>query len=68
MEDKERPECELLLFHSTTKENMKGIMKDGLRPGMKGGWCDLWIKMLERESLPKEQFEEEKRGIEDYKK
>jgi RNA:NAD 2'-phosphotransferase (TPT1/KptA family) len=36
MENKERPECELLLFHSTSKENLKGIMKDGLRPGMKG--------------------------------
>lgn len=68
MENKERLECELLLFHSTTKENLKGIMKDGLRPGMKGGWCDLWIKMLEREELPQEQFEIQKRDIEDYKK
>lgn len=61
--------CELLLFHSTTKDNLKGIMKEGIKPGMKGGWCDLWIKKLEEEipPLPKEQLEEEKRGIEGYK-
>lgn len=42
--------CELLLFHSTTKDGLKKIIKDGcLQPGMNGGWCDLEIKRIERE-------------------
>lgn len=49
MKDKEKPICELLLFHSTTKNNLKGIMKEGIRPGMPGGWCDLEIKRIERD-------------------
>ncbi len=67
MTNKEKPICELLLFHSTTKDNLKGIMKEGIKPGMKGGWCDLWIKQL-GEDLPKEELEEEKMGIEPYRK
>ena len=66
---KEIPECELLLFHSTTKENLKGIMIEGLRPGMKGGWCDLWIKMMEKEIPPlsKEELEANRRQMEEYR-
>jgi len=37
-------ECGLVVFHATTKENMKTIMKEGLKPGMKGGWCDMFEK------------------------
>ena len=67
---RELPICELLFFHSTTKENLKGIMIDGIKPGMKGGLCDLWIKMLEKEtpSLSKEELEVQKKDIEEYKK
>lgn len=69
MTNKERPLCELVLFHSTTKENLKGIMKDGIKPGMKGGWCDLWIKQAEKEIPPlsKEEIETHKREMEEYK-
>lgn len=37
-------ECGLVVYHTTTKENMKKIMKEGLKPGMKGGWCDIYEK------------------------
>ncbi len=68
MINKEKRICELLLFHSTTKENLKGIMKEGIKPGMRGGWCDLWIKMLEKDiSLSKEEFEMQKKEMEEYK-
>ena len=64
--------CELVLFHSTTKENLKGIMKEGIKPGMKGGWCDLMIKKLEKmvkeKEIKKETAEEEISEIEDIKK
>ncbi len=67
---KENSICELLLFHSTTKDNLRSIMKEGIKPGMKGGWCDLWIKQLEKEIPPltKEELEREKRGIDKYRK
>lgn len=62
-------ECELLLFHSTTKKNLQGIMKDGIKPGMKGGWCDQWDKKLEKE-IPSsiEELKREKVFIEEYRK
>lgn len=28
--------CGIIGFHATTKENMKKIMKEGIKPGMKG--------------------------------
>lgn len=59
----EKTICDLLLFHSTTKENLKGIMKEGIKPGMKGGWCDLWIKRLEIDLENKEMI----KGIQEYK-
>jgi len=61
-------ECELLLFHSTTKKNLQGIMKEGIRPGMKGGWCDQWDKKLESEHSSKEELEREKKFIDEYRK
>ncbi len=42
-------ECELILYHATTKENLKGILREGIRPGMSGGWCDLAIKQAAEE-------------------
>lgn len=59
MTNKEKYKCELLLFHSTTKENLKGIMKEGIKPGMKGGWCDLWTRAY---------GEEGKESVEMYRK
>jgi hypothetical protein len=34
-------ECGIIAFHATTKENMKKIMKEGLKPGGSGGWIDI---------------------------
>ncbi len=39
-----KSECGTVLFHSTTKENLKKIMKDGIRPGAGIGWCELGKK------------------------
>lgn len=66
MINKEKPICELLLFHSTTKDNLKGIMKEGIKPGMPGGWCDLEIKRAEREE-EKEVREKLLKDMQDYK-
>ncbi len=41
MKNNNRSECGVILFHSTTKENLKEIMKDGIRPGPEKGWCKL---------------------------
>jgi len=49
MVHKEGNECELILYHATTKENLKGILREGIRPGMSGGWCDLAIKQAVEE-------------------
>lgn len=38
-------ECGIIAFHATTKENLPHIMKNGLKPGMKGGWCNLAEKI-----------------------
>ena len=38
-------ECGIIAFHATTKENLPRIMKEGLKPGMKDGWCDLTEKI-----------------------
>lgn len=66
MTNKEKSICELLLFHSTTKDNLKGIMKEGIKPGMPGGWCDLEIKRIEREE-EKEVREKLLKDMQDYK-
>lgn len=39
-----KSECGVILFHSTTKENLKKIMKDGISPGVGKGWCELGKK------------------------
>lgn len=44
MENNKKPECGAVLFHSTTKENLKKIMKEGIRPGTGKGWCELGEK------------------------
>lgn len=63
----EKPICELLLFHSTTKENLKGIMKNGIKPGKTGGWCDLEMKNIGRDEEDKELREKLVASIQDYK-
>ncbi len=50
-------ECELILYHATTKENLKGILREGIRPGMSGGWCDLAIKQVEEEYISKDEID-----------
>jgi hypothetical protein len=70
--NKDKSTCELLLFHSTTKNNLKVIMKEGIKPGMKGGWCDLMIKkigtMIEKQEVKKDAAEREISEIEDIRK
>jgi hypothetical protein len=39
-----KSECGVVLFHSTTKENLKKIMKNGIHPGAGEGWCELGKK------------------------
>lgn len=44
MKNNTKSECGVILFHSTTKENLKNIMKNGIRPGAGEGWCKLGKK------------------------
>lgn len=44
MKNNGKSECGTVLFHSTTKENLKKIMKSGIRPGAGEGWCKLGKK------------------------
>jgi|GEM_PF-4031901 hypothetical protein len=44
MKSNGKSECGIVLFHSTTKENLKNIMKNGIRPGVGEGWCKLGKK------------------------
>ena len=44
-------ECGTVLFHATRKENLKNIMKEGLKPGGGQGWCEAFGKSFPREEL-----------------
>jgi hypothetical protein len=44
MGNNKRSECGAILFHSTTKKNLKNIMKEGIKPGSGEGWCKLAAK------------------------
>lgn len=61
-------ECELILYHATTKENLKGILREGIRPGMSGGWCDLAIKQVREDYASEDRTSEDEIGllIEEY--
>lgn len=54
--------CGIIGFHATTKENIKKIMKEGIKPGMKGGWCDIAARAIGRK-LSDDEIEECKNNI-----
>jgi hypothetical protein len=44
MKTKNKPECGVVLYHSTTKKNLKKILIEGIHPSAGEGWCKLGEK------------------------
>jgi hypothetical protein len=52
-------ECGAVLFHSTTKKNLKNIMKEGIKPGAGEGWCKLAVNAGIISSIKMKEMEKE---------